>query len=94
MPSAIVYGYYYRFKAARTTIKDLVTIDNLEEATTKLDIYISEHDNYISNVNLGNSVFTDTDNKSLHHAKRHLNAFNITGQLYQKNKTIRALDET
>ena len=91
MPPAIIYGYYYKYKAVRNNLKDLVTNDNLEEATTKISQYLVEHDNYIENVT--NSDFTKTDNSSLHHAKDHLNAYTMTSDPFQKNRTIRALDE-
>lgn len=93
MTNLIIHGYYYRGKSSRKIIKDLVTVDNLAEAQTKIDEAIAEHDNYIITRNIPNEGdnFTSVDNLSLHHAADHLKYANI--QPNQKEATINALDE-
>lgn len=97
MTNLILYGYYYRYRQARKSVKDLVSADNFSTAKTILDQYIQEHDAYMQNnsIPIIHDNFTTTDNASLHHASAHMEAviFNPNNQI-QKQATIDALDET
>lgn len=96
MTNLILYGYYYRYRQARKSIKDLVTADNFSTAKTFLDSYKAQHDNYVQNGNISTTDenFTAFDNRSIHHAADHLDAVNQSPQdQTQKQATIDALDE-
>ena len=95
--SLILYGYYYRYKQVRKSIKDLVSADNFSTAKTFLDSYKAQHDNYVQNGNISttNDNFTALDNRSIHHASDHLDVVvnqNPEDQI-QKQATLDALDE-
>ena len=90
MVNAAIYYYYYRNRQQRKLVKTLIENNNIEDASSLLDSTISEHDSYYENVT--NSEFTDADNKSIHHAKDHLDSFKNSNQETQKEATTRALD--
>lgn len=91
--NVLFYNYYYRYKQARKTVKDLVTANDFNTAKTLLDSYVAEHDNYTSsrNIIVNDSTFTGIDNLSLHHGKDHLEVAETSQE--QKQATIDALNE-
>lgn len=91
--NVLFYNYYYRYKQARKTVKDLVIANDFQNAKTLLDSYVAEHDNYTTsrNITVNDSTFTGIDNMSLHHGQDHLDAA-ATDSL-QKQATINALNE-
>jgi hypothetical protein len=95
LTNLLLYNYYYRSKSKRNTIKNVLESDDIINAQILLDEEINTHDNYISSNNIvdDGESFTSVDNRALHHAKRHLDAFQISGQIQQKEATARALDE-
>ena len=98
--SLLLYGYYYRYRQARKSVKDLVTADNFSTAKTFLDSYKAQHDNYVQNGNISteDESFTAIDNRSLQHAKDHLESVieldsRPIEQESQKQAAIDALNE-
>ena len=93
MTNLLLYAYYYRYRQARKSVKDLVLVDNFNTAKTLLDNYKQQHDNYIQsgNISLENESFTAIDNLSIHHASDHLEV--AENNPIQKQATIDALDE-
>lgn len=91
----ITYQYYYRYRQARKTIRDLVASDNFVDAQNMINSFVTEHDNYINNN--GNPIpntgetFTSVDNLSLHHGKDHLEF--AENDSIQKQATLDALNE-
>ena len=72
------------YRAHRMQVKELIDSD-VNAAKTLLDSVTAEHDTFAAN---------DPDESShLHHAKDHLDAFDDSGQIQQKQATITALDE-
>jgi hypothetical protein len=98
MVNILLFTYYYKYKQARKVIRDLIDID-IEQAQTKLNQNIQEHDNYVTNnnspISLDQDTFTKTDNLSLHHAKDHLDAFqqDTNQNIIQKDAATKALEE-
>ena len=94
MTNVLFYNYYYRYRQARKTVKDLVAADDFTTAKNLLDSYVAEHDNYTStrNITVNDSTFTGLDNMSLHHGQDHLEVAATSQE--QKQATIDALNET
>lgn len=88
----LYYNYFFKYRDERKVIKNMIQNNDISNATTRINSVISEHDIYLLKTN-NNSPFTTTDNKSLHHAKDHLDAFNFTNDNIQKDASTRALDE-
>lgn len=81
------------YKPHREEIKNIIEIDNnIEEASIILNDLIAEHDSYKESFSDDETI--SLDNLSLHHAKDHLEAFQETTAVEQKEATTRALDET
>lgn len=96
MTNLLIHNYYHRYREYKRQIKNLLNGgNNSQEAKTKLDLAVIENDNYIASRGIINdgSTFTSVDNLSLHHAQDHLNAFEQTNEIQQKDATINALDE-
>lgn len=93
MTNVFLYSYYYRYKQARKTVRDLVAADDFTTATTLLDSYVTEHDNYISsrNITVDDSTFTGLDNMALHHGMDHMRT--AATDIIQKQAAIDALNE-
>lgn len=73
MTNILLHEYYYRYRQQRKEIKDLLDTNNFEEARTKLNAVLAEHESKYPwesvdarrDFNFGESII-------LRHAKRHL----------------------
>lgn len=80
------------FRAHREEVKNIIEVDNnIEEASNKLSAIITEHDSYKETFSDDSTI--NLDNLSLHHAKDHLDAFQETATIEQKEAATKALDE-
>lgn len=87
MTNLLLYNYYFRYKAYRKRIKEILEIDNdVNMAKILLDQIVIEHDKL-------NDI--QEESAHLHHAKDHLDSFiiNDSSILTQKDATIGALEE-
>lgn len=93
MTNIFFYNYYYRYKQSRKTIRDLVAANDFQNATTLLDSFVAEHDNYVTsrNITVNDSTFIGIDNMSLHHGQDHLRV--VETSTIQKQAIIDALNE-
>ena len=80
---SVFYPLWYR--SYRFRIKEILNTDT-NTAKSLLDSAVIEHDTIANN--------DIEENKTLHHAQDHLNAFINTGQTQQKVRTTRALEES
>ena len=81
---SVVMSVFYPlwYKAHRSRIKEILQTDTIA-AKNLLDEITTEHD-----------IISDEDeNSHLHHAQDHLDAFQDSEQIEQKEATERALDE-
>lgn len=95
MTNLLLHEYYYRGKSQRQLVKTLIESNDITNAQIKLIAAITEHDNYINSRGITNdgTTFTSVDNLSLHHAKDHLDSFQDTDTIEQKEAATNALDE-
>ena len=94
--SLILYAYYYRYRQSKKSVQDLINADNITSAKNLLDQYTQEHDTYTqsNNISTTDESFTSIDNRSLNHAKEHLDIFAALPDIEpeQKQAAIDALD--
>ena len=88
--------HHLGLKADREELKTyfiipIVDNNNLGEAKTKLNNLIQESDTLKNTFSDDETIILD--NMSLHHAQEHLDKYEETGQIKQKEATERALDE-
>ena len=70
MTNHLLYSYYYRFREHRKQTKILVDSGNYQEAKTKLEAAIAEHENKYSESTKRD--FNYGEKLMMNHAKRHL----------------------
>lgn len=93
MPFIALLRHHIGYKLHREEIKNLVTNDNLTSAQNILQAKIQESDTFVTTVASDDNTAI-LDNLSLHHAKDHLDAFQNSNQIQQKNATTTALGES
>ena len=84
------------YKLYRQNILSKVNSQNYSQAKTQLDNIVNQHDVYLSKivVSLPEDGVVNIDNRSLHHAKDHLDTVVIFPNLQnQKQSVISALGE-